>query len=323
MTAAQYAIAYRAARASVSDLTLDTMRKLRRTYLDAAKMAAAELRRAELAGLGELTTRSWAQLEEALEAGARKIQASIDARLPLAMKDIAGNVTNIDEVYLVEALDRAGVDLDRAVVKNLFVDASDKVIRSLVNRVYTDGYSFSERIWRVGEAYQDTMKRVITEGLASGRDAVEVARDLEHFVRGDRAKLAQRWGDLTEGALDRRIGAAGVDYNALRLVRSELYMSLQDAAKMDGQINPACTGLYDWIRTGPDIWNCDCQELADGSPYTEDQIPDYPHPHCACQIRPRLMDGNEFIIDLKAWAGGADVGYLDEWNRDYYQKAAA
>jgi hypothetical protein len=36
-----------------------------------------------------------------------------------------------------------------------------------------------------------------------------------------------------------------------------------------------------------------------------------------------LRDANEFMKDLKAWADGKDVDYLDDWNRDYYQKAAA
>jgi hypothetical protein len=322
MTATEYAIAYRHARATLPNITIKTMRELKKTYIEAAKLAAAQVAKAELAGYGELTMTSWAQIESALLAGAREIQRNLDEAIPLAAKDIAGNVTQIDETYLTQAIRRAGVGLDLVKVRNLFVDASDKVVRSLVNRIWSDGYSFSARVWRTAGAYQDAMKRVITAGIGSGRDVVKVAKDLEVYVQRGKAGLATRWGDLVGADFQRRVRGS-VDYNALRLVRSELYMSLQDAAKLDGQINPACTGMYDWKRTNATDWGCDCPDLEAGSPYSEDQLPDYPHANCMCLVTPRLMDGNEFIADLKAWSNGADVGYLDEWNREFYQKAAA
>ncbi len=324
MTAAQYVAAYRRARATLSDVTRETMMELKRTYIEAAKRAAAEMAKAELAGAAELTTKSWAQIEQALLEGAREIQRAIDESIVLAVKDIAGNVTQIDETYLREAIAKSGAGLDLVKVKNLFVDASDKVLRSLVNRVFTDGYTYSERIWRVGQAYQDAMKRVITSGLGAGRDVIDIAADLNAYVKSGRAGLMKRWGKLIEGNSDfaRRI-RKDVDYNALRLVRSELYMSLQDAARLDGQINPACNGLYDWVRFNTTDWGCECPDLAAGSPYTEDELPDYPHPSCECQIRPRLMDGNDFLRDLKRWSNGESVDYLDQWNREYYQLAVA
>jgi hypothetical protein len=277
MTAAEYARAYSKARASLPRITLGTMKKLRRTYLEAAEQAAAKIRAAEFAGYGELTTESWAQLNEALLQGARKIQAALEAQLPLAVKDIAGDVTHIDEVYLVEALNRAGVDLDRVVVKNLFVDASDKVIRSLVNRVYTDGYTFSQRIWRVGLGYQESMKRVITAGIGSGRDVVEVARDLTAYVKEGRDGLARRWGDLIQGTPEwtKRI-RKDVNSDALRLVRSELYQSLQDASKLDGKINPGCTGWYDWVRTLHGDWDCVYRRDTPGLPTSQLCMPNPP-----------------------------------------------
>ncbi len=324
MTAAEYARAYAAARREIPSLTLGTMRRLRKTYLEAAEMAAAKMRAAELLeGGGGLTASSWAQMEEALRAGAQKIQLAIEAQLPLAVKDIAGEVTQIDEVYLVEALNRAGVDLDRAVVKNLFVDASDKVIRSLVTRVYSDGYTFSQRVWRAGLGYQESMKRAITSGISSGRDILDVARDLQVYAREGRDALAKRWGDLTRGTPEwtRRI-RVDVSSDALRLVRSELYSSEQEAARIDGMLNPGCSGLFDWVRTLGGDWDCDCPELAAGSPYTAEELPAYPHPQCACIIRPRLRDPREFIRDLKVWAGGERVGYLDAWHDGAYRLAA-
>jgi hypothetical protein len=322
MTQDEYAAAYREARATLPNITLRTMRELKKTYVAAGKQAAERVAKAELSGAAEITQKSWAQIEEALQTGAREIQRHIEEVLPLAVGETARSVTVIDETYLIEAFNRAVVDIDRAVVKNIFIGVNDTVIRSLVNRVFTDGYTYSERVWRVGVEFQNSMKRVITSGLASGRDAVQVARDLQSYVKGDRLSLAKRWGNLTDEALRRRIGSAGVDYRALRLVRSELYASLQDAGRLDGQMNPGCTGLYDWIRSNTTDYGCDCQECADNGPYTLEAIPGYRHPNCSCFVQPRLMDTNEFVSDLKRWQDGESVPYMDTWYRDQYRMAA-
>ena len=189
------------------------------------------------------------------------------------------------------------------------------------NRIYADGYTYSQRIWNVGIEYQNDIKRLISTDLALNRDLVETAKDLQAYVKG-KPQLAKRWGDLIEGnkALFRRL--RNVDYRALRLVRSELYASLQSVSALSGAVNPGCSGWYDWIRQSTIDWGCNCPDNAAGSPYMLNDLPGYDHPNCYCIIRPRLRNRKGFVNDLTNWSNGASVDYIDDWYYNYYQYAA-
>ena len=89
-------------------------------------------------------------------------------------------------------------------------------------------------------------------------------------------------------------------------------------------MNPGSTGEVDWVRGDSETCNSDpsCQELADGSPYPADDVPDYPHSNCLCFLVPRLRDSQDFRDDVKAWVNGEDVGYMDDWYDNYYSQSA-
>jgi hypothetical protein len=324
VTVAEYARAYRKARIDLALETRRFMTRLRSTYAEAAREAARQVAGAELAGAAEITTASWARISAALEEGSHAVQRRLEGMLPGAAADAARGVTLIDEEFVIQAARGAGATrVTPVVVRNVFLGVSESVVKTMVSRIYADGYSFSERIWRAGAAYQDAMKQVVTSGIAVGRDAVDVAADLTAYVRDGRAGLMQRWGKLVRGNADfaRRI-RKDVDYNALRLVRSELYSSLQEAGRLDGLANPACEGLFDWKRYTNTDFGCECQDLADGGPYTAEDLPGYPHPSCSCLVTPRLMDLREFVRDLRDFERGGGKEYLEDWYRNEYLRAA-
>jgi hypothetical protein len=176
-------------------------------------------------------------------------------------------------------------------------------------------------VWRAGQYYQTQIKNVISAGLAQGRDIIKIAKDIQIYTADGKIALVKRFGPgLIRGskAFINRIGNR-IDYRALRLIRSEMNMSLQDAGKEQGRVNPACTQLWDWVRGGSQHWNCICPELAANSPYEYNAVPGYPHPNCICQVRPRLMNHAEFVNDLSFWANGQQVPYLDNWYNNIYQ----
>jgi len=107
----------------------------------------------------------------------------------------------------------------------------------------------------------------------------------------------------------------------LRLVRSEMGQSQQVSAVAQGRANPACTGWYDWVRINTAQHDCECSSLAANGPYKTENVPGYPHPQCFCQIRPKLIDLNQFESDLARWESGESVPYLDEWYRTQYAQA--
>ena len=141
---------------------------------------------------------------------------------------------------------------------------------------------------------------------------------MQEYVRGGVGTIG-RWGKLVPGASDyiRRMGSAGVDYRALRIVRSEMYRGIQSAQVEAGEMNPACTGLYDWVsHNGCQI----CDALMQSGPYKKDDIPDYAHPNCSCSIVEHLYSREEFMSMLKDYDSGADTDgarHISEWAGKY------
>ena len=320
MTEAQFIRAYGKARKSFSKLTRATVKKIHDIYEEAAGKVARIVQDATERELSVLTSASWSRIKAELESAASDIRSELRAQLSLSVEEGADIIAGINEKYLIDVMEYAGGKITKSGIVSMFAGVSRSMVESMVNRVYTDGYAFSERIWNISNGFQNSIKRVISVGTAMGRDAIDIARDIEVYVSEGREALAKRYGDLVkdEPGWRTRIGR-DVDYNALRLVRSEMYMAIQDSAVSAGRMTPSVTG-YNWVRNTSEDWNCDCPDLEAGSPYQEDEIPDYPHPSCLCQIVAVLMERQDFVDDLVSWANGEDVDYLDTWKAQYYDQ---
>lgn len=318
MTNQEYLEAYRQARKIYPDLTKEAMTRLRQIYINASESVANQIRVAELAGRSQLTIDSLKKIEQELRIAAEKIRQAVQSSVINLSSEGIQLQSNINYSYITDLFQ----DVDKITklgISNMLVGVDVSVISSIVNRLYTDGYSFSDRVWAIGEAYQSTIKDIISAGLAQGRDVVKIARDLEVYLRGGKISLVQRYGELLRDTKEfmSRIGNT-IDSRALRLLMSELYASLQQAALWHGKINPACTGMYDWImELGRQDWNCVCPKYAEKQ-YKYEDVPAYPHPHCRCEIRPVLMDHNIFMNDLQNWVNGGSVGYIDNWYNEFY-----
>lgn len=320
MTKNEYAELYVQARKSLPYITIRTMREIRTTYKDAAKLAADAMRAAEKSGAAEITVQSYRNLYDQLTAGAAKIEDIIRSETPGAVEKLAAKITDIDYKFTKQAFDTYNI-IDPAKIKSLGLSINSEMVNLLQNRIWQDGYTFSHRVWRVGVEYQTQIKRVVSAGLAQGRDPVSIAGDIEVYVAEGKAKLAKRYGpDLEQGTKEwlKRI-RKNIDYNAMRLVRTELYATLQDAGRESGRVNPAALDQYDWIlEANRQHWNCACPDLADGSWYAYNDVPSMPHPNCRCRVQARLRNDADFQGDIKAWVDGNRVPYLDEWYNEIY-----
>ncbi len=327
MNVREFEAALRAARKNYPRLTRQALANMLAAYEQAAKLAAEQVLTAEIMDYSHITTESWARIQRALEDGANLIREELGIQVRATINKGTGITAEIHTAYIMDAVAAAdaATRITEAGIRNVFAIVNAKVIRSTINRVFTDGYSFSQRVWQVGMKYQNDIKNLISAGLAQGRDVIDIAKDLTGYIQEGKQWLVGRYGpNLIRGTKEflARIGDR-VDARALRLIRSELYMSLQEASKDQGHVSPSCTDMYDWVlQVARQSWDCDCPDLADGGPYRFEEVPDYPHPNCFCVIRPVLRDRQEFIDDLARWAGGDDVAYLDNWEKNIYRQAS-
>lgn len=309
MTRDEYVQAYRDARKKTAQLMRIVRSELGKMY----KSKASEITQL-------LNSEQLGALDAALARTASEIATQTGEYAAVTVKSGAEISVNIHQQFLSDLLPFGNVTADG--IQAMYLKAVDVITASMTTRIWEDGYTFSERIWRVGSKWQDDIKRIVVVGVREGRPVEDIARDIQVYVKDGKIALAKRYGQLdpTSKQFLQRIGSS-VDYRALRLVRSELYASLQEADALMGKLNPGCNGLYEWVmESGRQHWNCGCPDAAHNGPYTYDQLPAYPHPNCRCQVRPVLRDVNDFKADLQRWTSGQAVDYIDRWYIMYYKE---
>ncbi len=321
MTNAEYQKQYRRARQQFPKLTQRAMKKILRAYRAAGKDTAKFIKGNLVEGLTTPTAKAYVAFQAELKRLAKNIAGEIEKITPGAVKKSTEATAEVHAQVLADAAGTAGAGskITTAGINKLYVGVNDNVVRDLVSRIDRNGYTFSKNVWKTARDYPEQVNRVVAAGVAQGRDAIDIARDITTYVDDGKTALIKRYGQLKRGTAKfaQRI-SDDVSWQALRLVRSELYMSLQNASVAQGKATCAADGKYDWVLSGGGQHSCVCSDLADNSPYGESRIPTYPHPNCRCTITPRLRDGKKFNADLKRWAQGEKVGYIDTWYDNVY-----
>jgi len=300
-------------------ITEEVRLELLKTYKEASKLVSAEVLRAERLGLSELTIESKNAINHQLDRGVAML-------VPATDKAIASGITNtisiedqITNAWLNSSALDAGLTPFNMAPLNAVV--RDKVLTLTVTRHFQDGYKLSGRVWESASLYKTDMSRIINLGLAQGKDNIKIAKALSGYIRGGKDSLvrARTYGKIQygNGGLYSRISKT-VDWRALRLIRSEEYMSLQAANVLRGQNNPGCTQKFNWVKNSFTEHDCTCNDLQAGSPYLAENIPGYPHPNCLCTIEQVLRNRAEFVQDLNDWNAGKSVPYMDDWFTSKY-----
>jgi hypothetical protein len=329
MTQAEYRSLYKKARSQFPRIQASVSKEIRSVYLQAADDAAAIVRQTTEAGLSELTSGSWRAIEEQLRASASAISTATDNGIKTAINESYwGTVQRpgygrIDTAFLLAAAPEGLFSANR--LTEIAVGVNNRLIEALATRVLTDGYKLSDRIWGasgLGANYTADITNLINAGIAQGRDVVDIAKDIELYVSKGREAVFTpgRYGKLEPGTAEYKARIhKTTDYRALQLVRSELYASMQTAGVWQAQINPACTGMVDWLLSAAHIdWGCDCEATARAGPYEILKVPAYRHTNCMCRTVPVLRNGTDFVNDLATWANGGNVPYLEKWYNEIY-----
>jgi hypothetical protein len=233
---------------------------------------------------------------------------------------------NADWMSKVARLTGATGKITQAGLDRIAGSIQSRVVASLATRLWADGKTFSERVWGgagVREDWFERLRMTVAGGIAQGRDPAKIAKDIQIYTTDGKVALLRRWGALERGTAAFASRLPGqIDWRAVRLIRSEFNASMQDSEGQAAAANPGCTGDVEWVlQEGRQHWGCECEDLAAGGPYPAEEPPTYPHPHCACWLRPVMRDHGDFIDDLKRWIKGEPVDYLDKWNRGTYKTA--
>lgn len=321
MTNAEFETLHKQARIKCAVTQYKALTELKSAYLAVADAAARAVVDAKLKNVDKLTDADWNWIRQKLAEPMKDFENVTTEIATEGTRINASIMLAIPAAYLIanglnEYVTKEGV-------KALYTRVEDQVVKSAFSRVWPDGYTFSQRVWRAGESVQNDIKTIVANGIAAGRDPAKIAKDIQIYTADGQVALANRWANVERGtkAWVSRMPKS-IDWRGIRLVRSELQIAVQDAGRESGLTNPASTGQYRWVL-GPGSDSCaKCIENSQQT-YTADNLPGYEHPSCSCQIVPILMPRDDFVSDLSAWAkGNTDESnrYLDVWYGSVYKK---
>ena len=188
-------------------------------------------------------------------------------------------------------------------------------------RIYLDGLTISDRIWRISQEARDSMKAIVQVGV--GEDAVKVARALETYVNQGAAVTAAKFPKMMS-----RMGSrvpANIDYNALRLARTELTAAYSQGTIAAAKASPAIKNVK-WVLSNTHPRTDICDQYAHGGKngdgvYAAGDCPISPaHPNCLCTIQPAPEDMDSLVKRLKEWRKDPNSQKdLEKWYKTHYK----
>lgn len=187
-----------------------------------------------------------------------------------------------------------------------------KVLRELLKgNIYNDARRLDERIWKHVNEFGKTAEDIITIGIAQGKGSVDLAEDLQEFVK-DKAKRRTDWKRCYPKYINRT-----VDYNAQRLARTSLNHAYQNATIESSKRNPFITAIQ-WKSALIHGRTCDLCKERDGQIFKFDEVP-LDHPNGLCTMIPYIPKSlPEIGEELQEWAFHDKPNkLLDNWYKRY------
>lgn len=207
-------------------------------------------------------------------------------------------------------------------LERMFVRVNEAAVRAHIERTRY-GMKLSDRIWNMSNGAGEVIRNIIQDGIASGRDAIETARALEGYVRGDVSVMSKYY----EGMLERMKGRVPDDlsYQALRTARTETTAALGQGSIQSARASPSCTGIKFCLSAAHRVRDI-CDELArqdvglGPGVYPLDDPPPYPaHPNTMSYLIEVHQPVDDFVRQLRSWIDDpASQPSLNDWYATEY-----
>lgn len=190
--------------------------------------------------------------------------------------------------------------------------AAEAVVKG---EIYKDGKNLSKRVWSSAARAGNDVQQIVTQGLASGMSAVDMAKMLEQYIdpkarkEWDFEKVAEKLGKPTARKYE------NLEYNALRLARTTISHSATAGVRQWGKVNPYARKVQ-WHSVHAPGRTCQaCRDL-DGEVFPIEECP-FDHPNGMCYQTvwyDQTLD--EIADELRRWVDGEENETLDAWFDD-------
>lgn len=179
----------------------------------------------------------------------------------------------------------------RAKMEESMLSASARGVQAMMTRILKTEQPLSRRLYHSEALARGMVSRKVSQHLAMGSSADEMARDLREFVHPR--------------------SPGGVSYVAKRLARTEMNNAFHAQSIADAMDRPWVQHMEWYLsKSHPEDQNCMCEVYARQKNFTPSQVPNKPHPNCFCYVVPAVIEFDQFLSEM-------DAGRYDEWAKEH------
>lgn len=224
------------------------------------------------------------------------------------MKDITNNKDVIDKIN-----------------KNVDVTSRNIVEQMIKGEIYKDGVGLDSRLWSATNASGRKIEDVIASCLARGISSAEASKIISQFAKSghhtwDKNKIREKLGDKYAN----KYGTGGLDYEALRLMRTTNTHMAQLSVMNSDKVNPY--NKFVKYHTGhASSRTCSICRDRDGKIFPIHDAP-LDHPNGLCWLSPVMSkDGKtelslaDMVDDMNDYFDGKpNSGVMEQWTGKSY-----
>jgi len=296
---------------SKNKLSVDTAKKLRTVYMQAAKELTAKFKKLPANDFNRAIMQAYIRN---ISTYIRKMNDTIADINTTQYKSAARLNKDIFSEVLQQHVDSK---IPQEVLDKMY-GIPENAIRGLIEGdLYKDKLSLDTRIWRIGKKYSSDIQSVLTQGIIQKKPFNEIVNDLSKYL-DPKAKKGYDWSTVYPGTNKQ------VDFNAQRLARTGINHAFHIGTIASANNDPYAQAIH-WelsaqheirqvIPYGPD--ECDDFARQDGYNLGKGNFPinetPVPHPLCLCTQTIVYTKSLEDIgKEINAWIKGAPNEGLD------------
>lgn len=264
--------------------TMKQLKQIRKFYTDLSKEVNKKIKQM---GGEDLQRYNLILLQRDITNRLNDIQEQITSGIQNSMLNVTRYVKD-DTIQFLESLGFKAKDLG-----NAFAYVPDMIVRNIVNgniyKQYGGGeWQLSTAIWGDNQRTISDIYRIVAEGTAQGKNAYDVAKDLEKYVNPT-VRKDWNWSKVYPGT--KKV----VDYSAQRLARTMITHAYQQAFEEMHRDDPFITE-YIWRISNNHDRVCDICKARNGRHYRKGRVP-LDHPNGMCTLEPYIPYTSKQIGD--------------------------
>lgn len=285
---------------SVSELTTEDSRAIRKLYEDLTKQIQKEVERLsnknDPTATDSLKKLQLKDLQKSLNNNLKEINRKTQNIIKNGMTNAAQNVVNQGNSWL----NSIGIN-----IKTSYANVPQDVVANIISgRLYGNDWEFSKRIWGDYNKSKGDISYIVAKGIAENKSTYEIAKDLEKYVNPN-ARKPWDWGKVYPGT--KKV----IDYNAQRMARTMINHAYQQSVIEISKDNPFVSGIQ-WKAAFAKT-TCEICESRNNVIYPVNSVP-LDHPNGKCTFIAVINKSyKEIADDLANWVNGEENEGIDKF----------